>query len=81
MLILYNHNFSKFYIINIIKLYSIKNYSQLNKPELIKLLNYTKASIYIQTHIRKFYIEDLTCPITLSHLKYPFVSIKNCSHI
>jgi len=77
MLILYNHSFSKFYIINIIKLCNIKNYSQLNKSNLIKLLNYTKAAICIQTYIRKFYIDDLICPITLSHLKYPFVSIKN----
>lgn len=77
MLILYNSSFSKCYIINIIKLYNIKNYSKLNKLQLIKLLNDNKAAIYIQTYIRKFYNDDLTCPITLTRLKYPFVSIKN----
>lgn len=79
MLILYNNFFNKNYIINIIKLYNIKKYSKLSKVKLISILNYTKAAIYIQQYIRKLYNDDLTCPITLTKLKYPYVSIKNSS--
>ena len=77
MLILYKSIFSKNYIINIIKLFNIKKYSKLSKIKLIELLNYTKASIYIQQYVRKLYNDDLNCPITLTRLQYPFVSIKN----
>ena len=77
MLILYKTVFSKKYIINILKLYNIKKYSKLNKIKLIELLNLTKAAIYIQQYIRKLYNDDLNCPITLTRLKYPYVSIKN----
>ena len=77
MLILYNSFFSKNYITNIIKLYNIKKYSNLSKLNLIKLLNYTKATIYIQNYIRKLYNDDLICPITLTKLRYPYICIKN----
>ena len=77
MLILYNKKFNRKNLIKIIKIYKIKNYSKLNKPELIKLINKIKATIFIQNFFRKKYNEDLSCPITLSRLKYPFISIKN----
>ena len=78
MLILYNHkSCNKKRLINVLKANKVKKYSQLTKPQLINLINNTKAAIYIQKFVRKKYNEELICPITLCELKYPFVSIKN----
>lgn len=77
MLILYNYYFKKTNLVNISKINNIKNYSKLNKKDLLNLVNNTKAAIYIQKNFRKKYNEEQICPITLCELKYPFVSIKN----
>ena len=77
MLILYNYKYKKNVLMNICKLLNIKKFSQLNKTELIEKINYYKATIYIQNFIRKRFNDEMICPITLSELKYPFISIKN----
>lgn len=80
MLILYNKYYKRDYLINICKLYNIKRYSKLTKPKILKLINEYKACIYIQNFIRnKFNDEnnEMSCPITLGKLKYPFITIKN----
>ena len=77
MLILYNSLFSKKTLINIAKLNNIKNYSALNKPDLVNTINQYKAIIYIQRQIRNHFNNELVCPITLCELNYPFISIKN----
>lgn len=77
MLILYNKLFKRKNLINVCKILKIKNYSNLNKQDIIDLINQYKSVIYIQYFIRKKYNDDMTCPITLMDLKYPFISIKN----
>jgi hypothetical protein len=77
MLILYNYLLKKKNLINIIKINDIKNYSNLNKPGLIQIINKYKSAIYIQKFIRTKLAFETTCPITLCELTYPFISIKN----
>ena len=83
MLILYNNLFKKKNLINVIKINKIKYYSQLNKTQLIHLINMTKSCIFIQTFLRKKLSKEINdefiCPISYSDLKYPFVCIKNCN--
>ena len=77
MLILYNSLFNRPNLINVFKIYNIKNYSKLKKNELLKQLNEYKSISFIQKYIRTKFNDEYTCPLTLSELKYPFVSIKN----
>jgi len=77
MLIIYNNFFKKNYILKIIKIYKIKNYSNLKKDKLLLLINRFKSIIFIQQFIRKKLALDSICPITLCEYKYPFISIKN----
>ena len=81
MLILYNSLFKKKNLINIMKINKIRQYSKLNKNQLINLINTTKSIIFIQSFMRKKLSNELNdefiCPISYSDLKYPFVSIKN----
>lgn len=77
MLILYNSLFSKKKLINIAKIHNIKNYSSMNKQNIINIINKYKSVIYIQRQIRHHFNNELICPITLCELNYPFISIKN----
>lgn len=77
MLILYNSFLLKKNLLNICKINNIKNYSKLNKYDLLQLLNFNKSIIYIQKKFRNKLIEEWICPITYNDLKYPFISIKN----
>lgn len=81
MLILYNNFFKKNYLIKILKIYNLKNYSKLKKSKIINIINEFNAVKIIQTFVRKkLNIEsncEFICPISYSELKYPFVSIKN----
>lgn len=77
MLILYNNLFPRKNLINVIKLYNVKKYSNLSKNELILKINQVKSTLLIQQYIRKKFNDELICPITLCELKYPFISIKN----
>jgi len=77
MLIIYSKQFKLSNLKNQLKNKKIKKYSKLNKTELLELLNYNSASIYIQRFIRNRFNNDDNCPITLFTLTYPFVSIKN----
>ena len=70
-------NFNKNYLIKIIKIYKLKNYSKLKKNELIELINKNKSAIVIQQYFRKKIDSELICPITLCKCVYPFVCIKN----
>lgn len=80
MLILYKKKFFKRNnLISICKILKIKKYSKLNKLNILNKINELKAVIYIQNVFRKKINNDdeMTCPITLLPLKYPFISIKN----
>jgi hypothetical protein len=80
MLILYNNNYKRINLINICKLFNIKRYSKLTKPKLLTLINKYKAVVYIQNFIRRKFNDEndeMLCPITLSKLQYPFITIKN----
>ena len=77
MLILYNNLYKRNNLIVFCKLLNIKKYSKMKKLEILNIINKNKAIIYIQTFIRKKFNDEMTCPITLTELKYPFVSIKN----
>ena len=63
------------------KINKIKNYSKLNKNQLINLINTRKSIIFIQSFLRKKLSKELNdefiCPISYNDLKYPFVAIKN----
>ncbi len=77
MLILYNNLFKRNNLINVIKLFKIKHYSKLNKQHLINIINNYKSIVYIQNFVRTKFNDEMTCPITLTKIKYPFISIKN----
>lgn len=77
MLILYNNLYKRNNLIVFCKLLNIKKYSKMKKLEILNIINKNKAIIYIQNFIRKKFNDEMTCPITLTELKYPFVSIKN----
>jgi hypothetical protein len=77
MLIQYTNKFKRTNIINIIKLYNIKNYSKLNKIELLYILNKNIAIIFLQRFIRNKLSDDNLCPISYNVLKYPFICIKS----
>ena len=77
MLILYNHYYKRYNLINLCKLFNVKRYSKMRKSDIVNILNKLKAILYIQNFIRNKFSEDMICPITLTELKYPFISIKN----
>ena len=77
MLITYNKLINIPTLKRLCKINKIKNYSGLNKKEIIILLNYYKYIYYIQRTIRRMLMTEDTCPITFENLSYPFVSLKN----
>lgn len=79
MLIIFNNLYKIINLKKIAKINNIKFYSNKTKNELIKLINQHKCSVYIQKVFRNKLsdFQSLICPITLSRLKYPFVTIKN----
>lgn len=79
MLILYNNKSSVVHLKKMCKLFKIKRFSQLNKKELLKIINFIKSVKFIQTFLRSKLMKDNICPITFDTLNYPFISIKNYS--
>lgn len=77
MLILYSNANKINHLRRICKVHKLKNYSKLNKAQLIYLINYFKSVCYIQRLFRNRYMIDDVCPITLEALEYPFISLKN----
>jgi hypothetical protein len=75
MLIQYSNKLTLKCMRNIARINNIKYISNLPKYNLIKILNYHKASSLIQTQIRNKFMRDKECPISHETLKYPFVSI------
>lgn len=60
----------------ICKFLHIKNYSNLNKKELILIINKYHSIKKIQKWIRKIYSKNENCPISFESIKYPCYSIK-----
>jgi hypothetical protein len=77
MLIIYNKLLNIPTLKKLCKINKIKNYSGLNKKEIITILNYYKSACYIQRTLRKTLMTEDLCPITFDSLSYPFVSLKN----
>lgn len=77
MLIQYSNLYKNNNLKNLCKINHLKNYSKLNKFQLLNYINSLKAVCYIQQFIRKKWIGNEVCPITLDTLEYPFISIKN----
>lgn len=77
MLIKYSNLYKLSNLKKICKIYQFKNYSRLNKEDLLYKINSYKAICYIQKNFRRKWIETEVCPITLESLEYPFISLKN----
>lgn len=61
---------------NLLKLYKIKNYSKLNKKELISKINTHLSTLKIQKFLRSKWIGDQVCVLSLEKVKYPLFAFK-----
>jgi len=61
---------------NILKIKRIKYVSNLNKRNLLTLLNNVECVVIIQRFLRSKWMTEDTCPISCEKFKYPFICFK-----